>query len=321
MENESEYQELISSERYIDTLEESLENLQHLHITIKEHGLSPSLIAFANMNNILSDNVEGFPSLEAYIENSELYTSEAALEGIVSKISETLSRWYNAVKAHIEKYKKFYITAAALVAAALVVIAGYKIEAKNQKRRMDESRERTRLQREAEDRVHSHERDKQKQHYKEEKEEAEEDLAELKSKIVENTNMINRQLREYESGIKQIPSHYTNPLELLESVDAIIDEIKNVINTRRDEIVTMSSELDKLFVKNWSDQKSANADPDYHRKMELINRLHVSREQVRNDWQLLKIIKSLERFGDRLLSWDEKWWHIEEKINNAKLYL
>jgi hypothetical protein len=112
-----------------DQLFDTIKNLTVLKDTVTQYGLSANLIAFVDQDNILSNSVENFPSLENYsswadVDNTD--SQNAALEGIISKISETAGRWYNAIAAHLVKYKKYYLTAVAIVAGLAISALGYK---------------------------------------------------------------------------------------------------------------------------------------------------------------------------------------------------
>jgi hypothetical protein len=59
---------------------------------------------------------------------SGAFNKAAALEGLGEKIKETASRWWQAAKEHVVKYKKWYIGAAIAIATTAAVIAGFKTE-------------------------------------------------------------------------------------------------------------------------------------------------------------------------------------------------
>jgi hypothetical protein len=96
---------IFSNEIMSDSMEEmfsvealgfDIDHLFDLKDTILKHRLSTSLVAFANINNSLSNVVDKFPSLESLSSVNDFYTesqSEAALEGIADTIKTAITGW------------------------------------------------------------------------------------------------------------------------------------------------------------------------------------------------------------------------------------
>jgi hypothetical protein len=118
-----------TSDESLETLSDTLENLMHSYTVIKEHGLSTPLIAFMDTDKILSSNIEEFPSIEAYTLTPDKYTTELALEGLLTNIRKTGSRWYKAVKKHIIKYRQIYAVLGVIAITALAVILRIRMDA------------------------------------------------------------------------------------------------------------------------------------------------------------------------------------------------
>lgn len=106
-------------------LEETLSNLELLKSSIEMYGLSSSLLAFADHNQILSRHIPEMPSLESYLADSNI-DKAIAVEGLDDTIKKIAQRWFSAFMEHIVKYKKWY-TAAGLILLGLWGIGTYSV--------------------------------------------------------------------------------------------------------------------------------------------------------------------------------------------------
>lgn len=113
----------MSSLREAESLDEMILQLNRLKSSVEAFGLTNEIITTADPR--LIDTIPAVPSLEAFTSCGTNYTSDAAVEGILDKIKETTVKWFTAVKNHFIKYKKYYITAIAIIGAAILACYGY----------------------------------------------------------------------------------------------------------------------------------------------------------------------------------------------------
>jgi hypothetical protein len=81
----------------IDQLADTLDDLEHLHAIIEQHGVTESLLAFTNRDRLLSTAMPAFDACEALgAEGAVLGSTEAvaAQEAILEKIKDVAASWF-----------------------------------------------------------------------------------------------------------------------------------------------------------------------------------------------------------------------------------
>ena len=114
----------------LESLNDGIDNLYQLQNTIKTHGISKQLLAFADNDGVLSQAIPAIPSYESFNAESSATSAEsiAACEGIGQTIKDTLSRWFakawNMVVAVGAKLGSWLKAAAEKIVAATKFVAG-----------------------------------------------------------------------------------------------------------------------------------------------------------------------------------------------------
>lgn len=85
--------------RDIKSMQTTVSDLSALYTIIETHGLSPTLLKFANMNNQLSNAIPTIPSLESLTNNFTNTDRDAALEGIVTAIGDLIKKIVDKIKS------------------------------------------------------------------------------------------------------------------------------------------------------------------------------------------------------------------------------
>ena len=97
-----EHQAVLTKDLYeLKDLISSLEDLNALYTAIQKHGVSKSLLAFADHDNTLSLVCKELPSVESLTGATITNQSKIALEGLASTISDAISRAISKVKSAI----------------------------------------------------------------------------------------------------------------------------------------------------------------------------------------------------------------------------
>lgn len=93
--------------QYIKAQADTIKQLQTFNDIIVKFGMTRELLEFVDHDKNLSSSIPEVPSLEVYLINSNVDTT-AASEAVIEKIKEISSKFYEGLKEHVIKYRRFY---------------------------------------------------------------------------------------------------------------------------------------------------------------------------------------------------------------------
>lgn len=95
---------LVVAERLLSTIDD----LSILRANFAKYGITKPVVEFANHNGMLTAAIPAVPSVESMRGNIDVAGATPALDGIAQAIKDSASRWLQAIKDHLIKYRKWY---------------------------------------------------------------------------------------------------------------------------------------------------------------------------------------------------------------------